>query len=305
MNDNPDMKIVLKGYIDKITEGSNCELAIQRAESVKKYIIDTWHISPDRIDVYNHRGRCFPRNMTSSLSEMGFADNRRVEVLANDMKIYEPVVIRTPVDLSAPNEGKITITPKYSNRDSVAEWRLFVKNGSKELFKDNGELLPKEISLDIKKFSLKHDLNFDKPIEIEFYIREKDSRITYGKKIIPIKTETADIETKRIAYILFDVEKMILNKINESTLKTILNNIGSFHNLNITGYTDILGDYSSNKELSLSRAITISKIIKRIKPDGLNVEVKGAATDSYPFGVKSYSTQIERFLSRSVVVELY
>ncbi len=305
LRDNRAMKVSLKGYTDKTTEGRNFELAVGRAQTIKKYLVDTWGIEPDRIKVIDKSYDCNPKLMTASQNEMGYADNRRVEILTEDMQLYQPVIVMTPIDSPNPNDETLTVTPQYNMPDSVDAWEVLVKNGSRTIFSDKGQRMPSSFTIDVNKIGIKNKLNFSEPLAVEVFLREKDGSASYESKKIKLKNESAEIESKRIAYILFDVDKMILNEINESTLKTILNKIGSFKNLKITGFTDILGEYGRNKNLSLSRAQTINRVILRLKPEGLNIAIENAASDYFPFGIKSYDTQIERFLSRSVIVELY
>ena len=138
MADNPGIEINLKGYIDKTTEGTDCNLAAGRAGRVKEYLVDVWGINQERISIDSKRRNCYPVSGTTTENEMGYADNRRVEIITRSLGIFEPVVIKSPIDLQSPEDSKIRIIPQYNNADSLEEWKIAVKNGDLILLSEIG-----------------------------------------------------------------------------------------------------------------------------------------------------------------------
>jgi outer membrane protein OmpA-like peptidoglycan-associated protein len=76
-------RFFIDGHTDSIgTEESNCDLGFRRAESVVRYLVEKWNISPRRL-----MARSFGQNrpIAPNYDEQGRFDNRRVEVRNADM----------------------------------------------------------------------------------------------------------------------------------------------------------------------------------------------------------------------------
>jgi outer membrane protein OmpA-like peptidoglycan-associated protein len=69
----------------------------------------------------------------------------------------------------------------------------------------------------------------------------------------------------------------------------------------ITGYTDSLGDESHNRELANMRAQETAKIIRKLVPRGVDVEVnqQGGERERFP-----YDTPEGRSHCRTVIIEV-
>ncbi len=72
----------------------------------------------------------------------------------------------------------------------------------------------------------------------------------------------------------------------------------------IIGYSDILGDRDFNYSLSQKRAEKTLELVKSIDQNIEIIEIKGVGSSKLPPGINSYSTPAERFLSRTVYIEL-
>jgi outer membrane protein OmpA-like peptidoglycan-associated protein len=77
LQENPDIKVEIIGHTDAIgSEKANQILSEKRAESAKKYVIDKFNISDDRMIVTGYRDT---RPITDNKTSEGRAKNRRVE----------------------------------------------------------------------------------------------------------------------------------------------------------------------------------------------------------------------------------
>jgi outer membrane protein OmpA-like peptidoglycan-associated protein len=80
LQENPDIKVEIVGHTDAMGSAkANQTLSEKRAESAKKYIIDKFNISDDRMII---KGYSDTRPITDNKSAEGRAKNRRVEFRA-------------------------------------------------------------------------------------------------------------------------------------------------------------------------------------------------------------------------------
>ena len=77
---NPNLKIEIDGYTDNVGDKNyNLKLSLKRAEAVKKVLVDTYHINPNRIIVKGF-GEKYP--LVPNTTPTNRALNRRVEIVA-------------------------------------------------------------------------------------------------------------------------------------------------------------------------------------------------------------------------------
>lgn len=105
----PKARLTLTGMADAATEKNNKNLALARAEEVKKYLVNTWGITGSRISVLSRTTFQANRDDTHEMEE-----NRRVEMTSDTPEILDelrfdyrgkvvtPPVIRARFDIDAP-----------------------------------------------------------------------------------------------------------------------------------------------------------------------------------------------------------
>ena len=77
LKENPDIKVEIGGHTDSLgSEMANQKISEKRAESAKKYIMDKFNISGDRIAVKGYGSK---RPIADDKTKEGRAKNRRVE----------------------------------------------------------------------------------------------------------------------------------------------------------------------------------------------------------------------------------
>jgi outer membrane protein OmpA-like peptidoglycan-associated protein len=154
--------------------------------------------------------------------------------------------------------------------------------------------IPRELALSLS----------NTPVQIDLYIEDTDSQTDNVRKFIFIKKDTSEIEIQRMSLVLFDVGS---NKISEAARKGIINFIKDLDensSIRITGYTDVLGEQENNIKLSQERAENTANIIRKKQPKAEITVVEGVAATRFPPGIYSYSTPAERFLTRTVLIEI-
>jgi outer membrane protein OmpA-like peptidoglycan-associated protein len=78
LKENPDIKVEIGGHTDSLgSEKANLNISEKRAESVKKYLMDKFNISGDRMMV---KGYGSTKPIASNSTKEGRAKNRRVEI---------------------------------------------------------------------------------------------------------------------------------------------------------------------------------------------------------------------------------
>jgi len=77
LKDNPDIKVEIGGHTDSLgSQAARQKISEKRAESAKKYIMDKFNISGDRMTI---KGYGSQKPIADNKSKEGRAKNRRVE----------------------------------------------------------------------------------------------------------------------------------------------------------------------------------------------------------------------------------
>jgi outer membrane protein OmpA-like peptidoglycan-associated protein len=70
------------------------------------------------------------------------------------------------------------------------------------------------------------------------------------------------------------------------------------------GYTDELGSADLNQQLAIKRARNAAGTLAKLRPDVIITKVEGVANARFPVGVTSYGLPEQRFMSRTVQLEV-
>ncbi len=289
MRENPKAKITLIGCNADIgNEKADKELSMNRAESVKKYLVDIWSISDDRIKL---ESRNLPEKASTPINEPEKAEeNRRVEIYSYEPKILEPIFLEQIIRSANPPIARfIPMTEAeaglktwefyayqgFSNSESKRTNALFTKSGKEELpdYIDwKFELVQKNIpakpepiiySLMIEDKKGNKDINEEQTLPIDVLtVREK--RIN----------RVGDYELQKYSLILFDFDKSSIEGNNQKIIDFIQSRVKRESEIEIIGYTDRTGEDAYNKKLSERRAESTKAMLKRqdAKAQGIGEE---------------------------------
>ncbi|MDC1067914.1 OmpA family protein [Candidatus Kapabacteria bacterium] len=322
--ENPNSNISIYGYIDPTTE-DNCTLAKWRALAIQKYINETFKIDKSRMSIIADESNCYPSDRTRTKSQQGYAENRRVVITTNtpellfavsrakyqEPKLVEPSTII--IDLKANNlesfkEIPKTFNPYLTENSDIktlapANWELNVYQGSNILLQESQNTSSAKFPIEITRFNAS-ELNNLKPLEVKLEVFDKKNMsVNYSKKVSIIK-DTAEIEVEKLTLTIFEVSQSKLNSRIKKEIKEFVNQLDSKSEINITGYSDNLGSAKANKSLSAVRANEVKTYIKSLAPKAKFGSVKGVGSDEFPPGVNSYKSPEERFMSRTVEIEI-
>lgn len=305
LKNNPSAKINISGYADSTTEKSDCNLARRRAEKIKNLLTKIWKIEEERINIILKELNCSPNEPTQSKNDSGFAENRRVEFSSDDSNILAPIVRKRSLE-------KIDIEPKQlqfntlkSTRKGIKYWKITAKQNNNTIISNSGIGSPPDIINESIDNLLKSGLISNYPLQIEFSMTDYDNQSETFITNIPVRIDTSDIEIQRLSLILFGIASDIVPEHSRKNLTDFIKENYKSGEVKIFGYTDILGNPSSNKILAESRAENVAKVIKEVSPELKISEKLGIASERFPPGIFSYSTPSERFLSRTVYIEFF
>ncbi len=303
MQNNPKGKITIYGYSDSLTEGGDCRLARRRAEQVKRYLTSVWKINPNRIEIATGSANCYPKERTITQNDSGFAENRRVEILSNNPEILEPIAKKRYLELLDIQPKELVFDPTGSSQFGIQRWEIVVKSNNQNVFHFDGTGNPTVITEQITP-SLFPLLRTSQPLEVELTLFDTEGNIGKNTKIIKVINDTSEIEIQRLSLILFKVSSAEIPSLTKQEITKFLMTNSELTQARIIGYSDILGDRDFNFSLSVRRAEKVATLVRQIDPNIELIEVKGVGSSVLPAGISSFATPQERFLSRTVYIEL-
>lgn len=303
LNEIPDAKISIFGYADSISEGGDCQLARRRAKSVKDYLTKIWKISPERIYLQIAEENCVPANKTITQNDSGFSENRRVEISSNNPGILEPIARRRYLEILDYEPDTLVFDPTQSRGVGIRNWKIEILRGANPILTfakgSNLEVINEKIGNTLLDF-----LSQNEVLTARLTIQDEFGNIATDSKPIKIINDTSEYEIQRLSLILFDVSSAVIPKSKKEEIEKFLMTNSELTQARIIGYSDILGDKDFNFTLSEKRAKNVLDLVKSIDPSIEILEAKGVGSSVLPPGISSYSTPAERFLSRTVYIEL-
>jgi outer membrane protein OmpA-like peptidoglycan-associated protein len=267
MFSNPGAIITLTGCnADLGPEKENIKLSHSRAEEVKNYLVNTWHITPTRIQIQ-------ARNLSLKAAQGGTQDaneeNRRVEISSPDPHILYPVITEDTLRIS--NPPIIRLKPHADAEAGLSSWTLTVSQGNKSLkVFSGGSEMPQ--SLDWNMTTTPSSVpRFSSDIHCTLSVIDSSGVRTEATNILPVDQTTikkkrderrGDTVINRFSLILFDIGSSEITPANQQVIPLIKGYIKPTSHADITGYTDRLGEAAYNQQLSEKRAQSVSQSLQ-------------------------------------------
>lgn len=297
---NPKLRITIIGHSDGIefsTKQEREEIALARAKEVESYLINKWNIKSEQMNLeYKEK----PILSTSNLYEQGPAENRRVEIKADDNLLLKPILLtkfkeyrmlsdQIDIELHSDNINSLVIKnfevigQKVDNFHKFSLDKIHIPIGS-EIQNKIIRQIEKSNSLDCKVT----------------YLADDSIKTTFSE--IPYEIEKNTFEFQRLNLIVFDFDKYEINPVNYEILKNfVASSIQENSEVRIIGSTDILGSKEYNLQLSKQRANETKNTLQKIKPKANFIEVEGIGDSNLKY---DNSTPEGRFYSRTVLIEV-
>ncbi len=265
----PEAKLTITGCNSDLgSEKRNITLSRNRAESVKKYLMDVWRIPEERLEV---NVRNLPEKPSTPIDEPDkIEENRRVELTSDNDKIMEYIQLRDT--MRTINPPVIRFMPEVEAEAGLKYWDIQVIQGNKIIkeFSSEGSLVE---TVDWKILSqLDWNINNEESIlpainqPLEYRLRvidKKNQEYRTQFKFIRIKVLTiqkkklenlSDKTIDRYSLILFDFDKSDIKGDNRKIVNLIKERMAPNSNITISGHTDRTGEEEHNKDLSENRA---------------------------------------------------
>lgn len=265
LKESNDTKVLLVGTnSNKAEEKNNLDLSFRRANAVKNYFVSVWGIEPERISI---QARNLPREASNPNEPQGDEENRRVEIITDNLKILEPVF--TIDTIRKVERLEIVFYPRVKSEVEIRRWKIELKQNRElvKLFEGEGKP-PDSIVWRL------NDKNFDRVIfggylDVEFIAFNKIEQMgkTTGR---PLAINKVTVDKKRMegisdrefefySLILFDFGKSKLEVQHKNVLEFINRRVTPQSQVTIEGFTDSIGDEKVNKKISEKRAIEVAK----------------------------------------------
>ena len=301
LHDKQDAKITISGYIaGKGAEKNKINIATQRAEAVKDYLVNVWGIESSRIKTKSAKK---PPVASNEATIQGVEENRRVEINSDDLSLLSPLDINDT--LRTVNPSALRFKTDITSEKSLNNWSLKLKVNDEELREVKGLNMPqKDIDVFIEEYVNKLRLAPNVSYTLAVTNSENKTFATMDKQIpievvsVARKRETSTKDTIKNVYnlILFEFNKSKLDPINKRITDVIKSEIPDNAIVSIIGYSDMMGDEKHNQKLSEARAKSTSNAIK-----APNMQAKGVGEYELLF---NNDLPEGRFLCRTVVVEV-
>lgn len=299
----PEATIRLRGTADPTTEGGDCDLARNRAQAVKNYLVRVWKIDESRITLESGSGSCAPERPTRQQSESGYSENRRVEVIPSDVRLLGSVAKRRFNEARAIDPPKIVFDPSGTSSEYVTDWSLQATSGSTVLFSQTGKGVPVAITQPMTT-AVADAMQHSTPIDVSIRLGAIRNATASASTSIPVRKDTVSTELERLTLTLFDIASDQITPIAQQQIATFIDNLPAGSTVIVRGFADMLGNADFNKKLSQKRADAVCAVIRANVKKRVDLQCNEIQTDRFPPGIDSYETPEERFLSRTVQIEV-
>lgn len=298
-----EASIRLRGTADPTTEAGDCDLARNRAQAVKNYLVRVWKIDESRITIESGAGSCAPERPTRQQSESGYSENRRVEIIPSDVRLLASVAKRRFNEARTIDPPKIVFDPSGTSRQYVTDWSLQATSGSTVLFSQTGKGVPGEISQPLTT-AVADAMQHSKPIDVSLRVGGIRNATASATTSIPVRKDTVSTELERLTLTLFDIASDQITPIAQQQIASFIENLPAGSTVIVRGFADMLGNAEFNKKLSQKRADAVCGVIRANVKKRVELQCNEIRTDRFPPGIDSYETPEERFLSRTVQIEV-
>lgn len=273
MRKNPSVKVTLVGCnAMNVPAEKSLELSRNRAELIKKYLVDIWGIDAARLPV---EARNLPENSTLATTVEGIEENRRVECKSDDWEIIKP--IKREETILRPDQPTVRFSMKNGLRlENIASRELVISHNGQEWarIKEPGSLTD-SVSPEWNWRSMANKLPTDETdMTVQLFVTDKSGRVV-PSNIANTGTRQfsiADVVAERLSdktrenynLILFKYNSSEMGKWNSKILEEyVYDRIKPSSDVTVNGYTDILGTDDYNKKLSQNRADATKRVIQQ------------------------------------------
>lgn len=297
----PQASLTLVGTNSGKDRAENRQIAQQRAEAVKNYLVNTMGVDAAKITV---EARDLPEKASNNTIPDGMEENRRVELKSNTAEVLDPIVIQKDKQrITTPN--MVEFRPKVASGSPITQWKLTITQAGNTLreFDRTGEPSPQRWIIRPNELSASQ-----LPIEYTLTVSDQSGATKDASGTIPVDyisstrksvEQLPDRTVEKFSLILFDFDKAEMTGDNQRILDKIVVPAVKFNSVvKIYGYTDRIGEPDYNKKLSTQRAEAIKSYLSG-KVKAARYETAGVGEDLLLFDNEAPTG---RQLSRTVQI---
>ncbi|MFN8361542.1 MAG: OmpA family protein [Candidatus Kapaibacterium sp.] len=305
MGQFPRTRITLHGTSDPTTENSDCELAEKRASRVKEYLVTIWGVEEKRIKITNSSRKCAPESPTTSASEEGYEENRRVEIDSDDDELLAPMLRTRYIEITDVIPQTIEADVAGSTRQNITAWKMSGEYNRKKFFGESGTTSLRNVKHTFTDEESRAMQNGDlSSLDVQYSLTDGNGLSDEQTTDIPVVRDTIRQAVERLSLMHFEVLKDKLNRSARAAIKKFVQDLDDEATISVVGYTDNLGEQDLNNRLATNRANAVAEYIKTIKRNATITRNEGVGSSRFPPGISSHSLPESRFLSRTVQIEI-
>ncbi|MBN1448189.1 MAG: PD40 domain-containing protein [Bacteroidetes bacterium] len=268
MRQRPAATLRLTGTTDGRESRS---VAQKRAENVASYLTDVWGIASSRVSI---DARGLPESPSTSRSEQGRAENRRVELHSSDADLLAPIE-STEVERMCKPET-VHFYPSITAESGLARWTFAVSDGERVLRDSDGYTqYPDSIGWNWR--DPRGELPQGDTLLFTLTARdESGNEVRTEPQTIPVNVLTLerknveqlpDRTLEKISLILFDYDRSDLGGVNRYILRSAAERLSPRSTFIVRGYTDAMGEADYNQKLSERRAASVHDLLREFLPN--------------------------------------
>lgn len=285
---------------------SDTSLGRRRAEAIEQYLVNTWEIAPDRIEV---RGEELPPNPASERTVEGREENRMAQLVSSNPNVTIPIIRNYVQRVATP--PLLTFYPKVIHEEPIAGWSITISSRDESWRTLSGEgMPPDEIEWDWRNDSLELptlplDLNYQFVVQDSAGNRSETRPIDIYVEMNTLQErlveERQDTIIESYSLLLFNYNSPEVSRADRALLNAIARRVSPGARVRFTGYTDSLGDARVNRDLAMKRAEAAAEIFDDAVDFELFIEInpEGGEKERY-----TYRLPEGRSYDRTVIIEV-
>lgn len=262
-----DAKVTITGTNDNVTteEKGNTELSKKRAQVVYDYLKNVWNIDESRMTL---KFQNFPDTKSNPKDSLGWQENRRVEMYCSEWEVAKPVFEKDPKIFPQPETMNFLLNNGIED-DLIAKRTVQIMKGGqpwKTLTTNDitGTTLNWNWKSEMSKYP-KDEQNFTAKLIISTKSGAECISEPIDIPVMQVTSEKKKVNTgsdtlfENYSLILFPFNSFAAGPLNEKIMNDyVYNRCQPSSVINITGHTDVIGLFETNKKLSINRAKTVN-----------------------------------------------
>lgn len=291
-------------------EKGNRELSMARAAAVQEYLQSAWGIAPERMTL---EARNLPEMPSTSRSDEGKADNRRVEIQTESAEILD--LVRSTYVAYKADTSMLIVKPVVDSAYGFSNWKIDVANDHGAVFSREGEGAPPTVmvapltakGLDTLAVggALKASLTAEDKKAQALQLSSSPVQINLIQTSKLMSENQNFLTQEKYALILFAFDSDKIGGQNQTIVAEIVKRIRELPeaSVSIVGHTDNLGKEDYNLKLSERRAKAVyDQIIEMYGTEDIErIDYKGVGVEEPLYENVSPET---RALNRTVTILL-